>query len=151
MRDSGDLTILDLSNILKWFEKIPRDDEYFERYARTYQKITGLIAIDEDRSEPLLENLLEETFFALDHSDAESIKNAKHLLETRHNRLEHLIAEINSQSQIKLAELRQKKRIVEKEILGHEEDVKNYHDTLRFEIEKIARAIQKIDEKLKDE
>ena len=52
MRDSGDLTMLDLSNILKWFEKIPRDDEYFERFARTYQKITGLIAIYEDRSEP---------------------------------------------------------------------------------------------------
>ena len=151
MRTSGDLTMLDLSNILKWFEKIPKNDENFERYARTYQKIQGLIAIDEDRSEPLIENLLEETFFALDYSDAESIQKAKHLLETRHNRLEHLIAEINSQSQIKLAELRQKKRIVEKEISGHEEDAKNYHDTLCFEIEKITRAIKKIDEKLKDE
>ena len=54
---SDDFTLLDMINVLKWYELIPNEIKVLEQHARTKIKFQGLLAIHEDSSEILIANL----------------------------------------------------------------------------------------------
>ena len=59
---SNDLTILDLRNILKWYETA-KDKDTDEQF-RTYLKIEGMLASNEDLCEPIIQDLIPATNWA---------------------------------------------------------------------------------------
>ena len=56
---SDDFTMLDVMNVLKWYELIPNEVKSLEQHARTKIKFQGYLAIHEDSSEILIANLVE--------------------------------------------------------------------------------------------
>jgi hypothetical protein len=83
---SNQLTILDFRNILKWYEtaKNKDDDEQF----RSYLKIEGLLAINEDLCEPIIHDLIETVMSGLHKANHNEIQFATSLLKTRMARLD---------------------------------------------------------------
>jgi len=80
------LTILDFRNILKWYEtaKNKDDDEQF----RSYLKIEGLLAINEDLCEPIIHDLIGTVMNGLHKANHNEMQYATSLLKTRMARLD---------------------------------------------------------------
>ena len=53
---SEDFTLLDMMNVLKWYELIPNEVKVLEQHVRTKIKFQGLVAVHEDLSESLIAN-----------------------------------------------------------------------------------------------
>jgi hypothetical protein len=149
MSPSG-LTLLDLKNLLEWFEIIPVNSKRDDKFQRTQEKVRGLYNIHEDRAEPLLANLISATMMDLELHTPEELKNAKSLLLNRKVRLE------------------EKARITEQNVLVHSSLIKSDIADLQFklksfiiekqetqnitvlEIAKVVEALVMIDKKLRD-
>ena len=82
---SNDLTILDLQNILKWYETA-KDKDTDEQF-RTYLKMEGMLAIHEDLCEPIIQDLIGVVMNGLHKANHNEIQYAKSLLKTRQARL----------------------------------------------------------------
>ena len=80
---SNDLTILDLRNILKWYELTPNDIQTSEQHKRTKIKIRGLLAIHEDSSEILVANLAEDIQLKFGNASFQYLQKARSLLVNR--------------------------------------------------------------------
>jgi hypothetical protein len=145
---NDDFTLLDLKNILEWFELIPNDSKSVDKFKRTLEKIRGLFNIHEDRSEPLLENLISSTLLDLELHTQEDLKSAKSLLLNRKTRLE----EKNHQRE---TEMMSKNNVLEINIATLEKDLYSFlaekqevREITTHEISKIVEALAKIDKKL---
>jgi hypothetical protein len=145
---NDDFTLLDLKNILEWFELIPNDSKSDDKFKRTLEKIRGLFNIPEDRSEPLLENLISSTILDLELHTQEDLKSAKSLLLNRKTRLE----EKNHQRE---TEMMSKNNVLEINIATLEKDLYSFlaekqevREITTHEISKIVEALAKIDKKL---
>lgn len=79
------LTILDLKNILKWYETA-KDKDTDEQF-RTYLKIEGMLATHEDLCEPIIHDLIGVVMNGLHNANHNELIYAKSLLKTRQARL----------------------------------------------------------------
>jgi hypothetical protein len=85
---AGDLTLLDLRNILEWYELISeKEDSSEEQYVRTKIKIQGFIIAMEDSSEPLVDDLVGTILSGLDSASYTELQYARSLLATRITRI----------------------------------------------------------------
>ncbi len=85
---AGDLTLLDLRNILKWNELISEKKDFSEeQHVRTKIKIQGFIIAMEDSSEPLVDDLVGTILSVLDSAIYVELKYARSLLATRNERI----------------------------------------------------------------
>ena len=85
---AGDLTLLDLRNILEWYELISeKEDSSEEQYVRTKIKIQGFIIAMEDSSEPLVDALVGTILSGLDSASYTELQYARSLLATRITRI----------------------------------------------------------------
>jgi len=81
---AGDLTLLDLRNILKWHELISEKKDFSEEHhVRTKIKIQGFIIAMEDSSEPLVDDLVGTILSGLDSASYTELQYARSLLATR--------------------------------------------------------------------
>ena len=80
---SDDFTMLDMINVLKWYELIPNKIKILEQHARTKIKFQGLLAIHEDSSELLIANLVEYTSSKFSLSSNIELKSSRSLLANR--------------------------------------------------------------------
>ena len=96
---AGDLTILDLRNILEWYELIPdKNISSEEQYLRTKVKVHGYLVSMEDSSEPLASDLIGTIVSGLESSKYSDLQYARSLLE---NRLTRINEDIKSLSALK--------------------------------------------------
>ena len=96
---AGDLTILDLRNILEWYELIPdKNISSEEQYLRTKVKVQGYLVSMEDSSEPLASDLIGTIVSGLESSKYSDLQYARSLLE---NRLTRINEDIKSLSALK--------------------------------------------------
>ena len=84
---SDDFTLLDLMNILEWYELIPEDVQKFEQHKRTKIKIQGFRITHEDSSEQLISNLTEEIYSNYDDANFLDLQQARSLLANRTTRI----------------------------------------------------------------
>ena len=80
---SDDFTLLDLSNVLSWFELIPNEVKILEQHARTKIKFQGLLAIHEDSSEILIANLVESASSKFSLASSTELQTSRSLLANR--------------------------------------------------------------------
>jgi hypothetical protein len=83
---SDDFTLLDMINVLKWYELIPNEIKVLEQHARTKMKFQGLLAIHEDSSEILVANLAEDIQLKFGNADIQYLQKARSLLVNRTTR-----------------------------------------------------------------
>jgi len=81
--DGGDLTLLDLMNVLAWSELIPNEVKILEQHARTKIKFQGLVAIHEDLSERLIANLVEDASSKFSLASSTELQTSRSLLANR--------------------------------------------------------------------
>ena len=85
---AGDLTLLDLRNILKWHELISeKKDSSEEQHVRTKIKIQGFRITHEDSSEQLIDNLTEEISSKFNDANFSELQQARSLLANRTTRI----------------------------------------------------------------
>ena len=145
---SDDFTLLDLKNILEWFELIPSDSKSDDKFKRTQEKIRGLFNIHEDRSEPLLENLISSTILDLELYTKEDLKNAKSLLLNRKIRLEEKNHQREKEIIVKNNVLKTIIATLEKDLESFLAEEKEVRGITSHEISKIIDALVKIDKKM---
>ena len=80
---SDDFTLLDMINVLKWYELIPNEIKVLEQHARTKIKFQGLLAIHEDSSEILVANLAEDIQLKFGNASFQYLQKARSLLVNR--------------------------------------------------------------------
>ena len=81
--DGGDLTLLDLMNVLAWSELIPNEVKILEQHARTKIKFQGLVAVHEDLSERLIANLVEDASSKFSLASSTELQTSRSLLANR--------------------------------------------------------------------
>ena len=81
--DGGDLTLLDLMNVLAWSELIPNEVKILEQHSRTKIKFQGLVAIHEDLSERLIANLVEDASSKFSLASSTELQTSRSLLANR--------------------------------------------------------------------
>ena len=84
---SNDCTLLDLMNILEWYELTPEDTQKSEQHKRTKIKIQGIRITHEDSSEQLIGNLTEEISSKFNDADFSELQQARSLLANRTTRI----------------------------------------------------------------
>ena len=82
---SDNCTLCDLINILKWYETA-KDKDTDEQF-RSYLKIEGMLASNEDLCEPIIQDLIGVVMNGLHKANHNEIQYAKSLLKTRQARL----------------------------------------------------------------
>ena len=80
---SDDFTLLDMINVLKWYELIPNEIKVLEQHARTKIKFQGLLAIHEDLSERLIANLVEDASSKFSLASSTELQTSRSLLANR--------------------------------------------------------------------
>jgi len=97
---AGDLTMLDLRNILEWYELISDKNLPYsgEQYLRTKVKVHGYLVSMEDSSEPLASDLIGTIVSGLESAKYSDLQYARSLLE---NRLTRINEDIKSLSALK--------------------------------------------------
>ena len=93
---SEDFTLLDMMNILKWYELIPNEIKVLEQHARTKIKFQGLLAIHEDSSEILIANLVESASSKFSLSSNVELQSSRSLLANRITRTDQEIKVMNN-------------------------------------------------------
>ena len=84
---SNDFTLLDLMNILEWYELTPKDIKKSEQHKRTKIKSQGFRITHEDSSEQLIGNLTEEISSKFDDANFSELQQARSLLVNRTTRI----------------------------------------------------------------
>ena len=84
---SNDCTLLDLMNILEWYELTPEDIQKSEQHKRTKIKIQGFRITHEDSSEQLIDNLTEEISSKFNDANFSELQQARSLLANRTTRI----------------------------------------------------------------
>ena len=85
---SGDFTLLDMMNVLKWYELIPKEIKILEQHVRTKIKFQGLFAIHEDSSEILIANLVESVSSQFSLASNTELQSCRSLLANRIARID---------------------------------------------------------------
>ena len=83
-----DFTMLDMINVLKWYELIPNEIKILEQHARTKIKFQGLFAIHEDSSEILMANLVESVSSKFSLASNTELQSSRSLLANRIARID---------------------------------------------------------------
>ena len=86
MSFGDDLTFLDMMNVLKWYELIPKEIKILEQHARTKIKFQGLLALHEDSSEVLIANLAEDIELKYGNANFLDLQTSRSLLVNRTTR-----------------------------------------------------------------
>ena len=144
---SSELTLLDLKNLLECFELIPVDSKSDEKFQRTQEKIRGLFNIHEDRSEPLMGNLISSTLANLELYTDGDLKSAESLLLNRRVRLEEDIRLCERQVIEKNDLLESKISSLQHELKSYLSEARERMEITRREISKISAALDNIDKK----
>ena len=98
---AGDLTLLDLRNILKWHELISeKKDSSEEQHVRTKIKIQGFIVAMEDSSEPLVDDLVGTILSGLDSASYVELQYARSLIATRNERISQGVKSLSALMEI---------------------------------------------------
>jgi hypothetical protein len=94
---AGDLTLLDLRNILEWYELIS-NKKYSseEQHVRTKIKIQGFIVAMEDSSEPLADNLIKTILSGLDSANYTDLQYPRSLLANRIIRINEYLKSLST-------------------------------------------------------
>jgi hypothetical protein len=147
----SELTLLDFKNILEWYDLLSDKVKGVGKYERSQEKIRGLFNIHEDRSEPLIDNLIASTLSDLELHTSEELKSASSLLQNRKCRLEikseHIREEMIHQARSINSEIDHLKYSLEEKHKDWEES----NALLDHESEKITHAIERILKKLSGE
>ncbi len=146
--DSSGFTLLDFKNLLEWFELIPHESKNDDKFKRTQEKIRGLFNIHEDRSEPLLENLISSTLMDLELHTLEDLKSAKSLLLNRKTRLKEKNSKRENEIIGKHTLIESNIKALEKELEYFRAEETEIREITMHEISKITHAIDTIDKKL---
>ena len=85
-----DLTIVELENALDWYRNTTSSKYHNEEHVRSKIQIQGLLAINEDHSEPLIDELIGTVLSGLDTASNRDLQYARSLLV-------HRIAKIKSE------------------------------------------------------
>jgi hypothetical protein len=88
MSFGDDLTFLDMMNVLKWYELIPKEIKILEQHVRTKIKFQGLFAIHEDSSEILIANLVESVSSQFSLASNTELQSCRSLLANRIARID---------------------------------------------------------------
>ena len=88
MSFGDDLTFLDMMNVLKWYELIPKEIKILEQHVRTKIKFQGLLAIHEDSSEILIANLVESVSSKFSLASNTELQSSRSLLANRIARID---------------------------------------------------------------
>jgi len=80
---SKDFTLLDLSNVLSWYQLIPNEIKILEQHVRTNIKFQGLVAVHEDLSERLIANLVEDASSKFSLASSAELQTSRSLLANR--------------------------------------------------------------------
>jgi hypothetical protein len=88
MSFGDDLTFLDMMNVLKWYELIPKEIKILEQHARTKIKFQGLLALHEDSSEILMANLVESVSSKFSLASNTELQSSRSLLANRIARID---------------------------------------------------------------
>ena len=83
-----DFTLLDMINVLKWYELIPNEIKILEQHARTKIKFQGLLALHEDSSEILMANLVESVSSKFSLASNTELQSSRSLLANRIARID---------------------------------------------------------------
>ena len=104
MSARDDLTIVDLRNALDWYRNSTASKHHNEEHARSKIKIQGLLAINEDHSEPLVDDLIGTILSGLDTASKHDLQYARSLLvhriakvESEKQSLKHLLSKVDEQ------------------------------------------------------
>jgi hypothetical protein len=159
---STDFTLLDLKNLLEWFELIPQNSKSDEKFQRTQEKIRGLFVWEfspftytvkqgkgQDRSEPLLENLISSTMMDLELYTPGDLKSAKSSLLNRKTWLEENSTRNEKEILVKTTVIKSEIDTLQNQLESFIVKEKETRTTTAREISKIISALSKIDEKLK--
>ena len=88
MSFGDDLTFLDMMNVLKWYELIPKEIKILEQHVRTKIKFQGLLALHEDSSEILMANLVESVSSKFSLASSTELQSSRSLLANRIARID---------------------------------------------------------------
>ena len=88
MSFGDDLTFLDMMNVLKWYELIPKEIKILEQHVRTKIKFQGLLALHEDSSEILMANLVESVSSKFSLASNTELQSSRSLLANRIARID---------------------------------------------------------------
>jgi hypothetical protein len=80
---SDDFTLLDMSNVLSWYQLIPNEIKILEQHVRTNIKFQGLVAVHEDLSERLIANLVEDASSKFSLASSTELQTSRSLLANR--------------------------------------------------------------------
>jgi hypothetical protein len=147
----SELTILDFKNILEWYDLLSEKSQSITKYERSQEKIKGLFNIHEDRSEPLMGNLIATTLSDLEIHTSEELKSAKSLLQNRKYRLEIKSKQIRDELYHRTASMNSEMTYLEFRLEEHKKEFEESMEMTVSEIKKISRALDRLDEKLSGE
>jgi hypothetical protein len=147
----SELTLLDFKNILEWYDLLSGKDKKYEQYGRSQEKIKGLFNIHEDRSEPLMDNLIATVLSDLELHTSEELKSASSLLQNRKYRLEIKSKQIQDEQYHRTASMKSEMTYLEFRLEAHEKEFEESMEMTENEIIRISHALEKIDEKLSGE
>ena len=91
-----DFTMLDVMNVLKWYDLIPNEVKILEQHVRTKIKFQGYLAIHEDSSEILIANLVESASSKFSLSSNSELQSTRSLLANRITRTDQEVKVMNN-------------------------------------------------------
>ncbi len=144
----SELTLLDFKNILEWYELLSEKFTSTEKYKRTQEKVRGLFNIHEDRSEPLICNLIGNTLSDLELHTSEELKSASSLLQNRKYRLEIKHKQIQDELYLRTNSMKSEMTYLEFRLEEHEKEFEESREMLEHEIKKISHVLERIDKSL---
>jgi len=144
----SDLILIDLENILEWFDKIPVESKHDDKFQRTQEKVRGLYNIHEDLAEPLLKNLISATLSTLELHSKEELKSAKSLLLNRKTRLEEHSKQIEKANMVNRTVITSEIDSLQKQLAVFSAKDNETRKATAVEVSKIISALSKIDERL---
>jgi hypothetical protein len=144
----SELTLLDFKNILEWYDLLSDKIKGIGKYERSQEKIRGLFNIHEDRSEPLIDNLIGNTLSDLELHTSEELKSASSLLQNRKYRLEIKSKQIQDELYLRTNSMKSEMTYLEFRLEEHEKEFEESREMLEHEIKKISHVLERIDKKL---
>ncbi len=147
----SELTLLDFKNILEWYELLSEKFTSTEKYKRTQEKVRGLFNIHEDRSEPLICNLIGNTLSDLELHTSEELKSASSLLQNRKYRLEIKHKQIQDELYLRTNSMKSEMTYLEFRLEEHEKEFEESMEMTEREMGKITHALERILKKLSGE
>ena len=85
----GDLSIFNLTNALDWYQNLASSKSYDGERSLTKKRIQGLLAINENHSEPIIDDLIGTVLSELDSATRHDLQYARSLLLHRIAKVEY--------------------------------------------------------------